>query len=80
MYSYHDIPCYPLRESDSLVYHLQLHICREQRFITKQILICYLGHYVDRRSNVIEGLVEDSLPNGTLDRWHAYVIFLLKER
>ena len=62
MYSYHDIFSYPLRKLDWLVHHLQLHVRREQRFITKQIFICYLGHYVDPWSNVAEGLVENSLP------------------
>ena len=55
------------------------HICSEQGFVTKQILISYLGHYVDTQSNVAEGVVEDSLPNSTLDRWYARIILLSKE-
>jgi hypothetical protein len=75
----HNILCYSLKESNWLVRHLWLHICREQRFITKQIFICYLGHYVDARSNVIEGVVEYSLSNSTLDHRYARIILLSKK-
>jgi hypothetical protein len=79
LYLYHNIFCYSLRKSDCLVHHMQLHICREQRFITKQIVVCYLGYYVDTRSNIIEGVVKDSLSNCVLDRWYARIFLLSKE-
>jgi hypothetical protein len=41
--------------------------------------ICYLGHYVDTRSNVAESLTKNLLTNGTLDRRHARVILLHKK-
>jgi hypothetical protein len=37
----------------------------------KQIVIRYLRHYVDTRSNIAEGAIEYSLSNGTLDRWYV---------
>jgi hypothetical protein len=43
LYFYHDVFCYSLQKLDCLVYHLQLHICKKQRFNTKQMVICYLG-------------------------------------
>ena len=35
LYSYRNVFCYSFQKLDWLVHHLQLHICREQRFVTK---------------------------------------------